>query len=225
MMAYRKYILASLLAVSAIISVYPLESLGAMGGILYSANSSEEGAPSPVLPFIGIASSFRLGEKTFIEPSMVLTANYYLWSAEEEIALPAEIEYADSVLLLSAIIDFPYVMKYPLREKLDIGWAASPVLILRIPLRSWGEGQNSRSDILSYFYGGRFIFLEAGGLAEWKYATDKSLKGRFDVLFPVYHLWDGGEITDQFSIRLSFIFSFMRKEVKEENSNEEKQIP
>lgn len=190
------------------LSLHGIDSIGAMGGIMYTGNSSDDGAPSPILPFIGAAGSFTIKDNIFIEPSIVMTANYYLWSEEEDMALPAEIEYADSVLLLSIFIDSPYVMKYKIKENIDWGWLASPLLVLRVPLKTWGKGESQRADILSYFYGGRFLFLEAGGLIEWNYSPHRSFKGRLDLLFPLYHLWDGGVMTDQLSVRLGFIFSF-----------------
>ncbi len=214
MMEMKKYIVIFFLAVFPFtsFSLYGIDSIGAMGGVMFTGNSSDEGAPSPILPFIGAAASFAFRENSFIEPSIAMTANYYLWSAEESMALPAEIEYADSVLLLSIFLDSPYVMKYRLRENIDWGWLASPLLVLRVPMKTWGEGDTQKADILSYFYGGRFIFLEAGGLIEWNYSPLKSFKSRLDLLFPLYHLWDGGAITDQLSVRLCLIFSFKVQE-------------
>ncbi len=204
-----------------LLDVYGIDSIGVMGGIMFVGNPSDDGAPSPVLPYIGMSGSFSLSERGFIEPSFSLTANYYLWSESEEIALPAEIEYADSILLMSLILDCPYVMKYRLKEKIYYGWLASPALVLRVPLKTWGEGESQKSDILSYFYGGRFIFIETGALLEWKYSEKRSFKSRLDIMLPFYHLWDGGKFTDQLSVRLGFVFSFIKsKEAAADMSSE-----
>ena len=187
------------------------ESFGITGGVMYINNPSDDGAPSPILPYLGAAASFSLNEKYFVEPSIVFNWNYYLWSKDEGVALPAEIEYADSVLLLNIIVDCPFVMKYRITKNVAFGGLASPVFIFRIPLKTWGEGDSQESDILSYFYGGRFLFLEAGALVEWDYSPKHSLKARLDILFPVFHLWDGDSFSDQLSLRLSLTFSFMSK--------------
>lgn len=214
MMEMKRFSIIFFLAVFTFtsLSVYGIDSIGVMGGVMFTGNSSDDGAPSPILPFIGAEASFTFRDNSFIEPSIAMTANYYLWSAEESMALPAEIEYADSVLLLSIFLDSPYVMKYRLKENVDWGWLASPLLVFRVPLKTWGEGASQKADILSYFYGGRFLFLEAGGLIEWNYSPLKSFKSRLDLLFPVYHLWDGGALADQLSVRLGFIFSFKVQE-------------
>ncbi len=198
------------------LTLYGLESFGITAGVMYVRNSSDEGAPSPILPYLGATASFALGEKSFLEPSLIFNWNYYLWSSDEEMALPAEIEYADSVLLLNIVLDCPFVMKYKIKNNVSWGWLASPAFIFRIPLKSWGEGDSDKSDILSYFYGGRFIFLEAGGLVEWDYSAKNSLKAKIDVLLPIYNIWDGGSFSNQLSVRLGLTFSFIPKSAQKQ---------
>jgi len=194
------------------------ESYGITGGVMYIRNSSEDGAPSPMLPFLGVNAGFSIKDKYFLEPSIVFNWNYYLWSEEEEMALPAEIEYADSVLLLNIIIDCPFVMKYKITEKNFLGVFASPVFIFRIPLKTWGEGDAQKSDILSYFYG-RFLFIELGSFFEWNYSLKNSFKARVDTLLPVFHLWDSGSFSDQFTLRLSLTFSFKTKKAQQREAD------
>lgn len=211
MMKCRILILIVLFLFIPLATLSALDSIGVTGGVIYVRNSSDDGAPSPILPYIGINAVFRLDEKLSLEPSLSLTANYYLWSETGETAIPAEIEYADSVLLLNLILDCPVVMKYRVKENVSLGMLASPAFIFRVPLKAWGEGEDRKKDITSYFYGGRFIFLETGGLVEWNYSENKSFQSRLDILFPVYHIWDGGAFSDHLSVRLGFVFSFLRK--------------
>ena len=197
------------------------DSYGITGGVMYIRNSSDDGAPSPILPYLGASAGFSMdfiGERYFLEPSVVFNWNYYLWSENEEMALPAEIEYADSVLLLNIIIDCPFVMKFRIHKDLAFGALASPVFIFRIPLKTWGEGDSQKSDILSYFYGGRFFLFEIGGLVEWDYSKKHSFKARVDALLPVYHLWDGDSFMNQFSVRVSLTFSFLTKTAQEKKA-------
>ena len=211
-MIFKRIVLSSIIFFLAL-TLYGVgfDSFGITGGVMYINNPSDDGAPSPILPYLGVAASFSLKEKYFIEPSIVFNWNYYLWSEEEGIALPAEIEYADSVLLLNIIFDFPFVMKYKITKNVALGGLASPVFIFRVPLKAWGEGESQKSDILSYFYDVRFLFFEAGGLVEWDYSPKNSLKARLDILLPVFHFWDEDSFSDQLSIRVSVTFSFMSK--------------
>ena len=214
-MLYKKIFLFPLLFFL-VFSLYGIDydSYGITGGVMYIRNSSNDGAPSPILPFLGVNAGFSINERFFIEPSLVFNFNYYLWSEEEQMALPAEIEYADSVQLLNIILDLPFVMKYKITKDISLGALASPVFIIRIPIRTWGEGDTQKSDILSYFFGGRFLFFEVGALVDWSYSLKHSFKARIDLLLPIYHLWDGDAFSNQLSIRASLTFSFMTKKAQ-----------
>jgi hypothetical protein len=228
-MTFKKLALF-LILFSITVSMYGIESLGVTGGVMYVRNSNEEGAPSPLLPYIGLTSGFLIMEKHLIEPSLTVTGNYYMWSEEQEIALPAEIEYADSVFFITFMLDIPYVWKYEVSEKLNLGALAGANLVFRIPGTAWGEGENQKSDMTSYFLGGRFLFLEAGGFLEWRYAAKKYFRIGADIIYPVYHLWDGGSKTDQLTLKLGVTFNFGFKtlpvvtEEKEEIPDEDFEI-
>lgn len=221
-MFYRKIIFI-VFFISIAASLYSLEfrSWGASGGVMYVRNSHDDGAPSPMLPYLGLATSFNLSGNNFLEPSLLVSWNYYLWNTEDEIALPAEIEYADSVLLINLLLDCPFVMKFDISETVKTGFLLSPAFILRIPIKTWGEGDSVKSDMMSFFYGGRFLFLEAGGIIEWNYSPTKSFKGRIDFLYPIYHIWDGGDKTDHLTIKVGIIFSFE----KQRNASPETSAP
>ena len=181
-------------------------------GMMYLNNSSDEGAPSPILPYFGVSGSIDMGNNRKLTPSVLFTGNYYLWSDAEEKAIPAEIEYADSVWFLSMLVDVPYTFRYQIKEKLFVSWLVSPVLALKIPLKTWGDGENQRGDMLGWFYKGRFIYLEAGSGLEWHYSETKSYGLELCVLYPVYHIWEGSDFLDSMIVRLGFIFSFNKKD-------------
>ena len=185
------------------------KSLTLEGGPLFILNTDDEGAPSPLLPSIGISGEIDNGNNRYFLPSVNISWNYYQLSEEDSaVVQPAEIEYAVSLLLLNLLIDFPYSIKYPLKDSLTAGWLASPAIMLKIPLKAWGEGDSQRGDILGYFYGGRFIFLEAGGYLIWNYSEKNSFKTSLSTYLPVYHFWDGRSFVDEIMIKLGFGFSF-----------------
>ena len=213
-MSYKKYFLFFLFIIFLPFFSYAIEinSLSLEGGPLFMLNTDEEGAPSPLLPNIGIGAEIESSGAAYFLPSMNISWNYYQMSEEEDsVVQPAEIEYADSLLLMNILIDFPYSMRYYLKESLYAGWLVSPALMLRIPLKAWGDGESQRSDILGYFYGGRFIFLEAGGYLLWNYSEKRSFKTLLSFYLPVYHLWDGRSFLDEMMLKLGFSFSFSRK--------------
>ena len=191
-------------------SGFELQSYSIEGGPLFMLNTDDEGAPSPLLPNIGAGLEMESGSGYFL-PSINISWNYYQLSEEDaDVVQPAEIEYADSLLLMNILIDFPYSMRYSLKKQLDLGWLVSPALMLKIPLKTWGEGETRKSDILGYFYGGRFVFLEAGGYLLWNYSEKNSFRTSLSVYLPVYHLWDGRPFMDEMMLKLGFGFLFNR---------------
>ena len=193
------------------LSSFELKSISLEGGPLMIMNTDDEGAPSPILPNIGACFEIEHGDAYFM-PSVNLSWNYYqLDEKDTSLVQPAEIEYADSLLLLNILIDFPYSMRYELKEKLEWGWLASPAVMLKLPLKAWGEGEDQRSDILGYFYAGRFIYLEGGGYLLWNYSEKNSFKTMLSFYLPVYQLWNGRSFFDEMMFRLGFGFSFKSK--------------
>ena len=190
------------------LSAFEIKSISLEGGPLFIMNTDDEGAPSPILPNIGVCFEIEHGSAYFM-PSVNLSWNYYQLSEEDSsLVQPAEIEYADSLLLMNILIDFPYTMRYDLKENLEIGWLASPAFMLKLPLKAWGEGENRKSDILGYFYGGRFIYFEGGGFLLWNYSEKNSFKTSLSFYLPVYQFWNGRSFFDEMMFRLGFGFSF-----------------
>ena len=211
---YKKIIIIAVITVSFIpfsISAFEINSVSFEGGPIFMLNTDEEGAPSPLLPNIGAGCEIESGSGYFM-PSLNLSWNYYQLSEEDsELVQPAEIEYADSLLLMNILLDFPYSMRYSLKNNIQLGSLASPAFMLKVPIKAWGEGDSRRSDILGYFYGGRFIFLETGGYLLWNYSEKNSLRTFLSFYLPVYHLWDGRPFMDEMMLRLGVGFHFNLK--------------
>ena len=215
-MCIKKIIILSIAAffIPFSLSAFEINSVSFEGGPLFMLNTDDEGAPSPLLPNIGAGCEIESGSGYFM-PSLNLSWNYYQLSEEDaEVVQPAEIEYADSLLLMNILIDFPYSMRYTLKNNLQLGWLASPAFMLKLPLKAWGEGESQKSDILGYFYGGRFIFLEAGGYLLWNYSEKHSFKTSLSFYVPVYHIWDGRPFMDEMMLRLGVGFYFNLKKNK-----------
>lgn len=188
---------------------FSFESIGIVGGIMYVHNPNVEGAPSPISPYIGMEVGLSLTKYIKFEPQILFWGSNYHWVEDEQIALPAEIESGDSVLMFNMLIDIPFTMKFPITEKLSLGWYAGPAFIFRFPIKAWGEGKDHTSDLLGYFFGSRFIFAEIGGLMEWHFSEKRSIKGKLDILYPIYHFWDGESLLDHFTVRFGVVINFL----------------
>ncbi|MCL2293889.1 MAG: hypothetical protein FWC36_03380 [Spirochaetes bacterium] len=218
-MFYKKAILFLVLFFLAL-SLYGFapESYGIKAGIMYIRNSHKDSAPSPVLPFLGVKAYIPRGNNFYLAPSITFNLAEYFWSEDDRMALPAEIEYADAVLLLNFIIDCPFVLKTRINDDVTLGGFIAPTIILRFPVRTHGAGEEHRSDILTYFYAGRFFFLGAGGLVKWDHSPRNSLTVRIDTLLPVFNLFNNDPLAQQLSIRGSLTFSFKTRRAMQEKA-------
>lgn len=209
----KKILLFIIFIFSTPLFVFALElnSLSFEGGPVLILNTDDEGAPSPILPSIGIGADIGLAPG-YLMPSIGISWNYYQLSEEDpDIVQPAEIEYGDSLLLMNILFDVPYSMRYSFKNNTKFGWLAAPAFMFKVPLKAWGEGETHKSDILKYFYAGRFIFIEAGGYFLWDYSKKKSFKTMLSLYFPLYHLWDGRPFLDEMMFKLGVSFSFNLK--------------
>lgn len=185
------------------------EDINAEMGNILILNSREEGAPSPMLAFFKTGIDIRLSPNIYISPGLAFTGSAYQLSEEDgKTAIPTEIEYADSVWFLNIIFDFPLSVRYEIGKDLYAGLLFSPAFLFKVPVRTWGEGENQKNDMMDYFYGGRFIYAEGGGLVKWDFSEKVSLYGNLRAYFPVYHIWKGGKFSDAMMFSLSAGASF-----------------
>lgn len=206
----KYFIIIALTFVSSPLFAQFFSSIGFETGMVYSVNSSSDGAPSPILPYFGVSGRAGISDSISLNPSVLLTGNYYLWSEEENKSIPAEIEYADSVWFLSIIMDVPVTFSYMIREKISVDLFMSPALVFKVPFKTWGTGEEDRGEMLRWFYSGRFVFFEAGTGVTWDYSDKRAFGLKTAIFYPLYHIWEGSDYLDRIMVKLGFTFSFKR---------------
>ena len=173
-----------------------------------------QGGPSPVVTSVAVGLPLEFTPLISLEPELYMFGTHYeLYNlsviegfenivdvASASKAVPTEIETANSVWLLSLMIDVPLRFTIRINETLSAGGGIHNVLLLHIPTLGWGNGafaagssgDTYRSLIASYFYkSARFYYPGAGLFFSWKFSDRIGLVIRSRILFPLFHAWDG----------------------------------
>lgn len=166
------------------------------GGVLWLGNTAlsagGQGAPSPLLNDIGVSLPLGLGPRFSIMPEMDLFLYQYQLATNGVQVVPTEIEYANSVELLTVMIDLAARYEFPINKTMSWGLIASPAFLVRIPTRSWGTGSDNIGTITGYFYkAARFFYPELGAFLFFQVLPRVGLEIRVRSFFPIFHLWDG----------------------------------
>lgn len=187
-------------------------------GLIWIGNAEEEGAPSPLLPTLGVSLPVYFAPFFFLDPGMdFYGTSYQLSETGSGKAVPTEIEYANYIWYLIMRLDIPAGFRFNFSDNLAAGVTAGPSFLFRIPLIAWGDcaqsGSTCREEMGSYFYcSGRFFYPEAGLFFIWKMFNKAALLIEAKTFFPLFHAWDGEEVPfyDQFmvagSVGLRFFF-------------------
>ncbi len=165
-------------------------------GLLWLGNtalpSGGQGAPSPLLNDIGVSVPLGLGPRFSIMPEVDFFAFQYQLATNGTQVVPTEIEYANSVELVTVMVDLAARYEIPINKTMSWGLIAAPVFLLRIPTQAWGTGVDNIGTITGYFYNaGRFFYPELGSFLYVQILPRIGLELRVRSFFPIFHLWDG----------------------------------
>ena len=186
-----------------------LESIDVDGGLIWIGNGEPDGAPSPLVNTVGVAFPISFGGIFRLRPQLNLFGTYYGLTDDESRAVPVEIEYADSVWVLSALLEPIAEFEFPLGDSFYLAAFAAPAFLFRIPTATWGDGTDERGAIMSYLYGNaRFLYPEIGFQFTWAAFDSIHLGIRAKLLLPLFHLWDTEEVPfyDQMMFASSIVF-------------------
>ena len=181
-----------------------------------------QGGPSPILGIYGVGLPLEFLNWLSLEPELSMFGTqyegYYLTindgvedTEPGRKAAPTEIERADSVWLLSIMLDLPVRFTLRVSETIAFGGGVHNVLFFRIPILGYGEGKfvadstlpTYRSDVSTYYYKkGRFYYPGVSAFFNWKFSNVFGFHVRVLTLFPLFHAWDGegAAFTDQMMI-------------------------
>lgn len=165
------------------------------GGVLWIGNGEKEGAVSPVSNTLGVSLPLLSRKHFFLAQGLTFTGTQYQLSFDGGKAIPTEIEYADGVWVLSAILDLKAGFNFNFSSVLSGGFSFIPAGVFRFPLMGWGafsEDTSLKRVLGSYFYSaGRFFYPGTEIFFHWKMNTRIGLSLRIKGYLPIFHGWDG----------------------------------
>lgn len=195
--------------------VYAIDYVSVDGGVFLMLNADEDSAPHPFMPTIGASFNIIPDEKPLLlETGMLLFGTQYIWSGDR--AVPAEIEAANSILMLGIILEIRVGYLFTLSDKFKIGLTGGLANVFRFPLKAYDNGDRYLGDVLSFLMA-RFLYHEFEVTFRWKLKDKLGLSFGIRYLLPLFHIWDGEDLPfyDQMMfqtiIGLQFHFSDKKK--------------
>ncbi len=170
----------------------------ARGGIIWIGNGytvDKNGNPvqwsdvSPLVGTVGIGIGIPISQGLSARPALDLFGIQYAQTTSGKV-VPTQIETANAVLMIDALLSVPLTYTWNLNSSLSISAGASPSLLFRIPTLSYGNPD--RGAITSYMYqSARFFYPEVQASLLYKFQKTFQFGIALRGLFPIFHLWDG----------------------------------
>jgi hypothetical protein len=167
------------------------QSIGISHDTLWLGNSDSDSAPSPVLSVWSVSAKFALSRNWYLAPEIGFYEVEYFY--RDNVAFPAEIEYADAVRTFNILLSSPFLYRFAPAEDFIILTGTGPAFSFKIPRRTYGYG--SGGDIGDYFIQkGRFLHWEVIADFEWSLFPHLAFYTRARVIVPLYRIWDGDDM-------------------------------
>jgi hypothetical protein len=122
--------LLALMLVCTAAGAWPWETLEVEGAMIWIGNV--EGAPSPLLPALGLNLPLKVRRHTGFDASFLVTGTRYGYVGGR--AIPVEIEYASQFGVLAVMGDARFSYFVPIGRKVRLAFGAGLLLFLRIPV-------------------------------------------------------------------------------------------
>ncbi len=213
------------------IHAFDIPGLDFSGGIMWIGNGATQivvntdnelteqrpkGGPGPTLGTGGVGLPLEFTDWLSLEPELSFFGTQYELFNQKAAdptgpvdltapvkAAPTEVEFADSVWLLSVMLDIPLRFTIRFTEKISAGGGVHNVFLFRIPILGWGAGafvpgstgDTYRGLTVSYFYkAARFYYPGTGLFFNWKFSERLGFYIRLRALFPLFHAWAGESV-------------------------------
>ncbi|HUX13689.1 MAG TPA: hypothetical protein VMW87_11720 [Spirochaetia bacterium] len=164
---------------------------------------------SPLVGTLGVDLGIPISQNLSVRPALDLFGIQYAQTASGKV-VPTQIETANAVLMIGALLSAPVSYTWDLNSSLSISAGASPSFLFRIPTLSYGTPD--RSAITSYMYQSlRFFYPEVQGSLLYKFQKTFQFGIALRGLFPIFHLWDGESmpIWDQMMVSGTLFLRFL----------------
>jgi hypothetical protein len=169
-----------------------LSSLELDGGLLFLASIDPQGAPSPLLPTVGLAFPLLQRGGFALESAFLLFGTYYKY--EDGRASPVEQEhreYAVPAILADVRAGYGFRLGGALALGGDVGLA----LLLRFPIPLSSSASEEVGSAFGYLFGaGRFFYPETGLSALFRLPQGIGIRIALRAFWPVFLLWGAEDL-------------------------------
>jgi hypothetical protein len=167
-----------------------LEYLSIDAGMIFIGNSDPESAPSPIVPYVGVALPVVFGPGGFyLLPRVSVSGTDYLLTSTRP--APAEIENAEDFVLL-VFLDLLFGYRVAFSESVEMGFLIGMSGLFRVPIAYEAEDARDAAEYISYFYGNaRFLYPATEINVKLKFTRTIGILIGARALWPLFHIWDG----------------------------------
>ncbi len=194
-------------------NVFSIDYISIDGGAMLMFNAEENSAPNSLMPTIGASFNILPVEKPLLlEVGILFFGTQYVWNGDR--AMPAEIEAANSLLVLGILLEARFGYLFTLTDKFKIGGTVGLATVFRLPIIAYDNGGDNQGDTASYLLS-RFLYPEVELTFRWKLVDKIGLSLGIKYLLPFFHVWDGESLPFYDQMMLSAIvgvqFYFSKK--------------
>lgn len=157
------------------------------GGLTFLGNADPDGAPSPLMPTVGV--NLPLETPVDLEVGILAWGTYYLYADGR--AVPAEVEWRD-FWVLGLVADARIGYTFHFGENIGLGLHGGLALLLRVPIPLFDDAAPQTGPAMGYLYGmARFLYPEAEVSGRFRLTDSLTLRVSLRGYLPIFHLWDG----------------------------------
>ncbi len=197
--------LLALMLVCTAAGAWPWDTLEVDGAMLWIGNV--EGAPSPLLPALGLNLPIRVQRRWGFEVGVLVTGTYYGYVGGR--AIPVELEQRD-FLVLAALGDARWSLFVPLGQKVRLAFSAGALLFLRVPVPLFADASADFGSSLLYLLV-RSVYPETALSVRFPLMPSFELEIGARAGWPWFHLWDGEPYAFWDQLLVSGVLGFVYK--------------
>ncbi len=179
----------ALMLVCTAAGAWPSETLEVEGAMLWIGNADPAGAPSPLLPALGLNLPLKVQRRWGFDLGFLVTGTYYGYVGGR--AIPVELEHRD---FLTPILlgDARFSLFVPLgrEQKVRLGFSAGGLVLLRVPIPLFPDASASFGPSLLYLLA-RSIYPETALSVRFPILPAFDLEIGARAGWPWFHLIDG----------------------------------
>jgi hypothetical protein len=180
-------VLLPLLLACASPAAWTLDTLEVDGAMVWIGNADPDGAPSPLLPALGMSFPIAARRHWGLDTGFLVTGASYGYVGDR--AIPVEIEYASQFGVFAILGDARMSFFLPIGERVRLGLSAGLLLFLRVPIPLDEQASTNFGSAFGYLLA-RAVYPETGLSVRFPILPAFDLEVRVRADWPWFHLWD-----------------------------------